>query len=62
MTESEERGRTEEREEGASLIPIANKNGEIVSPGEIDGPDRTELKKEISPTNLPPPALDVNKE
>ncbi|KNG49574.1 phosphoglycerate mutase-like protein [Stemphylium lycopersici] len=62
MTESEERGRTEEREEDASLIPIANKNGEIISPGEIDGPDRTELKKEISPTNLPPPALDVNKE
>jgi hypothetical protein len=62
MTESEERGRSDERDEDASHIPIANEKGEIISPGEIVSPERLALDKEISPTGLPPPALDVEKE
>jgi hypothetical protein len=58
MFETEERGRSEEKERHASLIPIADENGEIVSLGEIMPP---ELKKEISPTTLPPPVLDIEK-
>jgi hypothetical protein len=49
MSEQEERGRSNEREEIASLIPIADENGEIISPE----------MKDTSPTSLPPPALDV---
>jgi hypothetical protein len=62
MTESEERGRSDERDEDASHIPIANEKGEIISPGEIVSPERLALDKEISPTGLPPPALDVETE
>jgi hypothetical protein len=58
MSETEERGRSEEKERRASLIPIADENGEIINPGEIVSP---EMEKEISPTTLPPPALDVEK-
>ena len=58
LSENEERGRAEEKQRRASLIPIANKDGEITSPGEIVSP---ELKKQISPTALPPPVLDVEK-
>lgn len=57
MTKSEERGRAEERGEGAELLPIANENGEIFSPT----PKGSELK-EISPTDLPSPALDLTQE
>jgi inositol hexakisphosphate/diphosphoinositol-pentakisphosphate kinase len=61
MTESEERGRTEERGEIASLLPIANEKGEVVSPRGIVSTERSGLK-EISPSSLPPPMLDDNKE
>jgi len=57
MTESEERGRAEERANGAELLPIADANGEISSPG-LEG---SELK-DISPTSLPSPALDITQE
>ncbi|KAF1836179.1 hypothetical protein BDW02DRAFT_567222 [Decorospora gaudefroyi] len=57
LSEQEERGRADAREETASLIPIADENGQIISPPEkIKSP---ELKKEISPASLPPAALDV---
>jgi hypothetical protein len=58
MSENQERGRSEEKERRASLIPIADGNGEIIDPGEIVSP---ELKKQTSPTALPPPVLDVEK-
>ncbi|RMZ71588.1 hypothetical protein GMOD_00006720 [Pyrenophora seminiperda CCB06] len=57
MTESEERGRAEARGQGAELLPITDENGEIFSPT----PKGSELK-EISPTNLPAPALDIGQE
>jgi hypothetical protein len=56
MSELEERGREGEKERRASLISIADANGEIISADEIVSP---ELKKEISPTVLPPPVLDI---
>ena len=62
MTESEERGRSDERDEDASHIPIANEKGEIISPGEIVSPERLALSKEISPAGLPPSVLDLEKE
>jgi hypothetical protein len=62
MTEREERGRSDERDEDASHIPIANEKGEIISPGEIVSPERLALSKEISPAGLPPPVLDLEKE
>jgi hypothetical protein len=58
MSENQERGRSEEKERRASLIPIAHGNGEIIDPGEIVNP---ELKNQISLTALPPPVLDVEK-
>ncbi|KAL6169414.1 inositol hexakisphosphate and diphosphoinositol-pentakisphosphate kinase [Exserohilum turcicum] len=61
MTESEERGRTEERGEGVSLLPIANEKGEVVSPTKAPGPDYSG-PKDMSPTDLPPPMMDDNKE
>ncbi|KAI4667924.1 uncharacterized protein J4E78_001744 [Alternaria triticimaculans] len=62
MTESEERGRSDERDEDASHIPIADAHGNIISPGEIVSPERLALNKEISPAGLPPPAMDAKKE
>jgi hypothetical protein len=62
MTESEERGRSDDRDEDASHIPIANAKGEVISPRDIVSPDGLALNKEISPEGLPPPALDVEKE
>jgi len=62
MTESEERGRSDERDEDASHIPIADAHGNILSPGEIVSPERLALNKEISPAGLPPPAMDAEKE
>jgi inositol hexakisphosphate/diphosphoinositol-pentakisphosphate kinase len=58
ISESEERGRSEEMERRASRIPVADRDGEIINPGGIVSP---ELKKEVSPAALPPPALDVEK-
>jgi hypothetical protein len=58
MSENQERGRSEEKERRASLIPIAHGNGEIIDPSEIVNP---ELKNQISLTALPPPVLDVEK-
>lgn len=46
-SEDEERGRSEERMDG---ISVADENGNAALPA---------LRKEISPTKLPPPALDV---
>ncbi|KAF5848664.1 hypothetical protein GGP41_009827 [Bipolaris sorokiniana] len=58
MTESEERGRTEERGEGASLLPITNEKGYVFSPtGGVVSSENSQLK-EMSPTNLPPPMMD----
>ncbi|KAH7552483.1 histidine phosphatase superfamily-domain-containing protein [Bipolaris maydis] len=58
MTENEERGRTEERSEGASLLPITNEKGNVFSPtGGVVNPEHLHLK-EMSPTNLPPPMMD----
>ncbi|KAG9192099.1 phosphoglycerate mutase-like protein [Alternaria panax] len=62
MTESEERGRSDERNEDASHIPIANQEGETISPGEIRSPESLALDKEISPAGLPQPALEIEKE
>ena len=60
MTETEERGRTEERSEGASLLPIANAKGEMISPNEVVMGGHSGLK-DISPSNLPPPMMDDDK-
>jgi hypothetical protein len=62
MTESEERGRSDERDEDASHIPIADAQGNILSPEEIVSPERLALAREITPVGLPPPALDAEKE
>lgn len=49
----EDRGRSDERKEDATpknSIPIADPEGNVVPPT---------LEKQISPTELPPPALDL---
>jgi hypothetical protein len=62
MTESEERGRSDERDRDASHIPIADAHGDIISPEEIMSPGRSAMTKVISPAGLPPLAMDVEKE
>lgn len=58
MTDSEERGRTEERGEGASLLPITNEQGNVFSPtGGVVSTEHSQLK-DMSPTDLPPPMMD----
>lgn len=57
MTETEERGRTEERGQNASLLPIANEKGEMISTSEVVGGEHSGLE-EASPPNLPPPTSD----
>jgi hypothetical protein len=49
-------GDQKKRSVALALYPL--QNGEIIDPGEIVSP---ELKKQISPTTLPPPVLDVEK-
>lgn len=52
-SEDEERGRPEERKEESTpteTIPIADTDGNVVPPA---------LEQQITPTELPPPALDA---
>jgi hypothetical protein len=62
MTESEERGRSDERDGNALHIPIADAHGDIISPEEILSPEHLAMTKVISPASLPTPAMGVEKE